>query len=68
MYERFFFKSLLVFVLPSSIVLLIKKLLALLMMRAKFSFDFSFKTFFLSWLIEVLLVIGLYFIYLRRKE
>ncbi len=67
-YERFLFKSFLVFVLPSSVVLLTKKLLALLMMRSKFSFEASFQTFALSWLIEVFAVVGLYFIYLRRKE
>ena len=67
-YERFLFKSFLVFVLPSSVVLLTKKLLALLMMRSKFSFEASFQTFVLSWLIEVFTVVGLYFIYLRRKE
>ena len=66
--ERFIFRSLLVFVLPSSVILLLKKLLALLMMKSKFSFEASFKTFVVAWLVEVLLVVAVYFIYLRRKE
>ncbi len=66
--ERFFFRSVLVFVLPSSVILLLKKLLALLMMKSKFSFEASFKTFAVAWLVEVLLVVVVYFIYLRRRE
>ena len=67
-YERFIFRSLLVFLVPSSLTLLIKKLLALLMMRFKFSFEASFQTFITAWIVELLLAVGLYFFYLRRKE
>ena len=68
LYERFLFKSVLVFVLPSSILLLAKKLLALFMMRAKFSFDVSLPTLALSWLVEIITIMLVYFIYLRKKE
>lgn len=67
-YERFIFRSLLVFLVPSSFILLLKKLLALLMMRFRFSFEASFQTFLTAWVVELLLAAGLYLFYLKRKE
>lgn len=67
-YEKFLFRNLLIFVLPSSVVLFMKKLLALMMMRSKFSFEVSYQSFLLSWFIEILTVLGLYFIYFRNRE
>ncbi len=66
--EKFFFKSILTFVVPGGFLLLLKKILSLLMMRWKFSFEVSISLFVLSWFFELLILLGVYFLYLRRRE
>lgn len=67
-YERLLFKTILTYLIPAGVVLLLKKILALLIMKSKFSFDMSVSVFMLSWLIELATLVGVYFFYLRRKE
>jgi len=67
-YEKLLFRNLFTFLIPASVVLLLKRLLALFMMRSKFSFDMSWGIFTLAWLVEIILLIGVYFLYLKRKE
>lgn len=67
-YERFIFRSALVFVVPASLMLLVKKVTALLMMRFKFSFDVSPHTILVSWTFEILVLLAVYFLYIRRRE
>jgi len=66
-YERLLFRTVLTYTVPAALVLLLKKFLALAMMRSKFSFDLSPAVFVLSWFIEIALLITIYFLYLRRK-
>ncbi|EDP75172.1 hypothetical protein [Hydrogenivirga sp. 128-5-R1-1] len=67
-YERLLFRTVLTYTVPAALVLLLKKSLALAMMRSKFSFELSFTVFVFSWLVEIALLIAIYFLYLRRKE
>ena len=67
-YERLLFRTVLTYTVPAALVLLLKKSLALAMMRSKFSFELSFAVFVFSWLVEIALLIAIYFLYLRRKE
>ncbi|WP_457600697.1 hypothetical protein [Hydrogenivirga sp.] len=67
-HERLLFKTVLTYTIPAGLVLLGKKFLALAMMRSKFSFAMSPGGFVLSWLIEIALLLAIYFLYLRRKE
>jgi len=66
--ERFLFRSALTFLLPAGLALLSKKLGAILLMRSKFSFEVSTTLFLVSWAVEILLLSGIYFLYLRRNE
>ncbi len=67
-YERLLFRTILTYTVPAGVVLLLKKSLALLMMKSKFSFGLNPSVFLISWLLEILLLLGVYFLYLRRKE
>jgi len=67
-YERLLFRTILTYLIPASLVLFLKEVLAFFIMRAKFSFELSLSVFMLSFLIEVAILLGVYFFYLRRKE
>jgi len=67
-YGRFLFVRPSLSLVPPSLLFLLKKALAILLMRTRFSFDIPLVALILSWLVEVLLISGLYFIYLRRRE
>jgi len=66
--ERFLFKTALTFLLPGGFALLIKKAGAVFLMKVKFSFDISPVLLAVTWFTEVLLLCGIYFLYLRRYE
>jgi len=66
--ERFLFRTALTFLLPAVVALFLKKLGAILLMKSKFSFEVSPLLFVLSWILEILLISGIYFLYLRRNE
>jgi rod shape-determining protein MreD len=68
LHERFLFRTLLTYLIPAGVVLILKKLLALAMMKSKFSFSFSFEILLLSWVVEIVLLLAVYFLYLRSKE
>jgi len=66
--ERFLFRTALTFLLPAAAVFLLKKLAAILLMKSKFSFEVSPALFVFAWTVEMLLISGIYFLYLRRNE
>ncbi len=68
MVERFLFKTWLAFILSAGASALAKKILGLIMMRFKYSFDISLFKLFYFWLIEILVFSVIYFLYLRKKE
>ncbi|RLJ71082.1 rod shape-determining protein MreD [Hydrogenivirga caldilitoris] len=67
-HERLLFRTVLTYIVPGTGVLLLKKSLAFLIMRSKFSFELSPEAFFLSWLFEVGLLFSIYYLYIRRYE
>ncbi len=66
--ERFLFRTALTFLATAGLTLLLKKILVLFLMKMKFSFEFSVGFLITSWIIELILLISMYFIYLRRYE
>ena len=65
--EKFIFSSFLTFLVPASIVLLLKKTGTILLVGFKFSFEVDPLTFFISWVFEILLGLVLYFVFLKDK-
>ncbi len=66
--ERFLFRSAFTFLFPAGLILLFRKLAALLLMRSKFSFEISTTVFLISWAVEIIVLSGIYFLYLRKNE
>ena len=65
--EKFIFRSFLTFLVPASIVLLLKKVGTFLLVGFKFSFEVDLPTFLISWILEILLGLSLYFVLLKGK-
>ncbi len=68
LHEKLLLKNALTFLVVGSAVVFLKRSLTYILFRFKFSFDMSWADFFLAWLTEVLLLTGVYFLYLKRRE
>ncbi len=66
--ERVLFKTGLAFLISGAGITLLKKLLALVLMSFKFSFDISVSGFISFWMIEVFLLLITYILYLKRRD
>ncbi len=66
--ERFMFRSFLTFLIPAVISMSLKKLISVILMSFKFSFDLSPTTLILSLVLEALVVSGIYFSFLRNRH
>ena len=66
--ERVLFKTGLAFLISGAGIALLKKLLALVLMSFKFSFDISVSGFISFWMIEVFLLLITYILYLKRRD
>lgn len=66
--ERFLIKSAFTFLIPSALILALKKFFSLFLVSIKFSFEVSVSYLAVSWIVELSLLSGIYFLYLRKKE
>ncbi len=66
--EKILFRTVVAFLISAGVTLLVKKSLSLLMMKIKFSFDVSVSIFLGSWLLEMVALLAIYLLYIRRKE
>lgn len=64
--EKFISRDVITFTVFASGVVLLKRLIALLMMGSKYSFEVSLWVFFFSWSFEAFTLFILYFLYMRR--
>ena len=66
--ERVLFRTWLAFVISAGASLLIKKVLGVIIMGLKFSFEISVLKIFSFWLIELVVIFLIYILYLRKRE
>lgn len=66
--ERILFRTWLAFVISAGVSLIVKKVLGVLIMGMKFSFDISLLKILAFWLIEICVISAVYILYLKRKE
>ncbi len=66
--ERVLFRTWLAFIISAGTSLLIKKVLGVIIMGLKFSFDISVLKIFYFWFIELVIMFVIYFLYLKKKE
>lgn len=66
--ERVLFRTWLAFVISAGASLLIKKVLGVIIMGMKFSFEISVLKIFSFWLIELVVIFLIYILYLRKRE
>ncbi len=66
--ERVLFRTWLAFVISAGVSLLIKKVLGVIIMGLKFSFEISVLKIFSFWVIELVVIFLIYILYLRKRE
>ena len=66
--ERILFRTWLAFVISAGVSLLIKKVLGVIIMGLKFSFEISVLKIFSFWVIELVVIFLIYILYLRKRE